>query len=119
MAQKKREPGKGNGHGDLIIIGGHEDKEREKEILKVLAERVNGGTLLVATLASSEAVEQWQSYRKVFHALGLTKTEHLDLETRAEAEDDKRTELIRKARGVFFTGGDQLRITSTFGGSPL
>ena len=119
MAQQKRDSRKANGHGELIIIGGHEDKEREREVLKAVAERVNGGMLLVATLASSEAAEQWEIYRKVFQQLGVKKAEHLDLETRAESDDDDRAKLIRQARAVFFTGGDQLRITSTFGGSPL
>src|SRR5947209_4959142 len=118
MAQK-RETRTGKSYGELIIIGGHEDKERGKEILQTVVDRVNGGMLLVATLASSEAVEQWQTYRKVFQQLGLKKMEHLDLETREESQDDRRARLIRDARGVFFTGGDQLRITSTFGGSAL
>jgi hypothetical protein len=51
MAQKKREP------GELIIIGGHEDKGANPEILKVVAERAEKGMLLVATLASSVGME--------------------------------------------------------------
>lgn len=42
-----------------------------REILKIVADHVNGGPLLVATLASSEAMEQWESYRKVFQQLGV------------------------------------------------
>lgn len=116
MPHRKRER---EGRGELIIIGGHEDKENNKEILNIVAERTNGGMLLVATLASTEAMEQWQTYRKLFHGLGVKKVEHLDLETRAESDDEKRIKLLNEARCIFFTGGDQLRITSTFGGSPL
>jgi cyanophycinase len=107
--------------GELIIIGGHEDKSsgQRKEILQLVAQRANGGSLLVATLASSEAVEQWETYRKTFHDLGVKKLQHLDLETREQSDDDSRAELLRQARVVFFTGGDQLRITSSFGGSRL
>jgi cyanophycinase len=113
MGQKKHEP------GELIIIGGHEEKEGDPEILKVVAERASKGMLLVATLASSVAMEQWQEYRRVFQKLGVKKIEHLDLETRAEAADDARAELVKQAKLIFFTGGDQLRITSSFGGSRL
>jgi cyanophycinase len=110
----------GNGsRGELIIIGGHEDKQDDPEILKAVAERVDGGMLLVATLASTEAMEQWKTYRKAFQQLGVKKVEHLDMETRAESADDKRAELLTHANAIFFTGGDQLRITSTFGGSIL
>src|SRR4051794_11982447 len=105
--------------GELIIIGGHEDKENDPEILKAVAERVNGGTLLVATLASTEALDQWKTYRKAFQQLGVKKVQHLDVETRAESADDERSELVSHADAIFFTGGDQLRITSTFGGSVL
>jgi cyanophycinase len=113
MAQKKREP------GELIIIGGHEDKGANPEILKVVAERAEKGMLLVATLASSVGMEQWQEYRRVFQRLGVKKIEHLDVETRAESAEDARAELVKQARLIFFTGGDQLRITSSFGGSKL
>jgi cyanophycinase len=119
MGQTKREPRRSNGHGELIIIGGHEDKEREKEILRLVAKRVNGGPLLIATLASSEAQEQFQTYREVFSELGVKKTAHLELETRGESDDQQREQLLRTASGIFFTGGDQLRITSLFGGSEL
>src|SRR4051794_28089423 len=105
--------------GELIIIGGHEDKENDPEILKAVAERVNGGTLLVATLASTEALDQWKTYRKAFQQLGVKKVQHLDVETRAESAEDERADLVRRADAIFFTGGDQLRITSTFGGSVL
>src|SRR5438128_3030488 len=116
MATKKREV---HGGGELIIIGGHEDKGPDPEILKVVADRAEKGMLLVATLASSVAMEQWQEYRRVFQKLGVRKVEHLDLETRAEAADDARAELVKQAKLIFFTGGDQLRITSSFGGSRL
>jgi cyanophycinase len=113
MGQKKREP------GELIIIGGHEEKDGDPEILKLVAERAEKGMLLVATLASSVAMEQWQEYRRVFQKLGVKKVEHLDLETRADSASDERAELVKQAKLIFFTGGDQLRITSSFGGSRL
>src|SRR3954452_12972279 len=89
--------------GELIIIGGHEDKGPDPEILKVVAERTEKGMLLVATLASSVAMEQWQEYRKVFQKLGVKKIEQLDIETRAEAAEDARAELLKQAKLIFFT----------------
>src|SRR3954447_2745332 len=98
MGQKKREP------GELIIIGGHEEKDGTPEILKAVADRAGKGMLLVATLASSVAMEQWQEYRRTFQKLGVTKVEHLDVETRAEAAEDGRAELVKEAKLIFFTG---------------
>jgi cyanophycinase len=108
-------PTKNHKPGEWIVIGGYEDQE----ILKIVAERAGNGMLLVATLASQVAMEQWQEYRKIFQKLGVKKIEHLDLETRAEAAQDHRAEQIQHAAVIFFTGGDQLRITSSFGGSRL
>lgn len=113
MPQKKPES------GELIIIGGQEEKRDNPEILKVVADRVGHGMLLVATLASEVAIEMWQEYRKIFQKLGVKKVEHLDLEARAEAAEEKRAAQIKETALVFFTGGDQLRITSSFGGSRL
>ena len=115
MAQKKTN----SSSGELIIIGGHEDKGQDPEILKLVAERAEKGMLLVATLASSVAMEMWQEYRKTFQKLGVKKIEHLDLETRADSADDRRAEQVKQAKVIFFTGGDQLRITSSFGGTRL
>src|SRR3954463_14423479 len=100
--------------GPLIIIGGHEDKEGERVILREVVSRAGSGTLLVMTLASSEAQEQWKEYRRVFAGLGAKKIEHFDMESRAESDRERQTELIGRASLFFFAGGDQLRITSKF-----
>lgn len=113
MAQTKHKP------GELIVIGGHDAKDGETEVLRIVAERAGGGMLLVATLASEVALEMWQDFRKLFQKLGVKKIEHLNVETRAETAEDKRVAQIKEAAVVFFPGGDQLRITSSFGGSKL
>jgi cyanophycinase len=38
--------------GPLIVIGGHEEKEGGRAILKEVARRVDGGKLVIATVAS-------------------------------------------------------------------
>jgi len=103
----------------LIIIGGHEEKHDASEILRTVAERAGKGLLVVATLASSAPNDQWTEYARVFHTLGVKKVAHLDLAAREEAERDQTARLLADASLVFFGGGDQLRITSSFGGSAL
>jgi cyanophycinase len=107
--------------GRLIIIGGHEQKQGERTILKAVAQRARGerGHLAIITVASSQPEELGREYRAIFKDLGVGQVDVIDIRTRDEAADEK---LIRKLAGVsvvFFTGGDQLRITSQISDSPL
>jgi cyanophycinase len=107
------------GTGTLVIIGGHEDKENEREILVRVAEIANHGNILVATLASSVAEESWKDYEKVFGELGVKTVRHLDIPDRIAALDPDHLELLQKTDLIFFTGGDQLEITTKMGGTEL
>jgi cyanophycinase len=105
--------------GTLIIIGGHEEKEGEAIILRAVAERVKGGKLVVATLASELPEEMYQDYRRAFSALGVKQIVHLDVPNREDLLRNPRPEVMEGASVVFFTGGGQLRITTQFGGTQL
>jgi cyanophycinase len=106
--------------GSLVIIGGREEKTNgSREILEELARRAAGGTLVVATMASEEPEAQWEEYRKVFREIGVRRIEHLDVRQREELIEDPRLELVNNAKVIFFAGGDQLKITSRFGGTAL
>jgi cyanophycinase len=72
--------------GRLLIIGGHEDKEDERLILRRLAELVGDGKLVVATLATEEPRASWEEYNRVFRNLGVRHVHHLAIERRTEAE---------------------------------
>jgi cyanophycinase len=107
--------------GTLIIIGGHE-RQGDEEILKEVVRRLNrkkDRRLLVVTVASREPEDLIKDYRKIFKDLGVKDIEVLDIRAR---EDAFKAENIRKCDGnptLFFTGGDQLRITSQLGDSPI
>ena len=105
--------------GTLIIIGGHEDKEGEKLILRTVAKYVNGGKLVVATVASEVPGEVWADYEPLFHAMGVKRVEHLDVSSRAEGKSEEKLRILDDATAIFFTGGDQLKITSQLGDTPL
>jgi len=110
---------RGNARGSLIIIGGHEEKEGDAIILRAVAERSQGGKLVVATLASEEPEAMFKDYLRAFSALGVKKIEHLDVSSREAILRDPPLELLDGATVVFFTGGGQLRITTQFGGTEL
>jgi cyanophycinase len=108
-----------NPKGMLIVIGGREQKEGHRPILELLAKRVGSGKLVVATLASEEPESQWQEYERSFRELGVKHIEQLDVRRREELLTDSRLSLLENARVLFFAGGDQMKITTRFGGTPL
>lgn len=105
--------------GPLIIIGGHEDKSGERTILKAVAERLRGGKLVIATIASHEPEGYFDAYREGFAGLGVKELEELYVEERAESQSEETLRILDGAAGVFFSGGDQLRIASQIGDTAL
>lgn len=105
--------------GTLLIIGGAEDKEGKCEILSRFVEMSGTakGPLVVVTTATQEPESVGQEYHRIFKRLGAGSVEVLNLNTRQKANQKQTAELLEKAGGIFFTGGDQLRITSTLGGT--
>ncbi|MEC9488307.1 MAG: cyanophycinase [Halanaerobium sp.] len=105
--------------GKMIIIGGREDKDGRRQILARVAEEAGGrdGSLLIITTATHSPQETGAVYRRIFSDLGIDRVEVLNIDGREYADSHDVQEKIRSATGIFFTGGDQLRITSILGGS--
>ncbi|HKC87268.1 MAG TPA: cyanophycinase, partial [Blastocatellia bacterium] len=99
--------------------GGAEDREDTKIILSNLAERIGSGKLVISTLASGYADEVWEIYRTLFTSMGVKSVKRLCMDYRDESPEDARLAILADATAVFFTGGDQLRITIRLGGTAL
>ncbi|NMG18779.1 cyanophycinase [Brasilonema bromeliae] len=98
----------------LVIIGGAEDKEGDCQILREFV-RYAGGTkarIVIMTAATELPREVGQNYIRVFERLGAEDVRILDTESREDASSSTALEAVSKATGIFFTGGDQGRITS-------
>lgn len=104
--------------GTLFIIGGREDKKGDQVILKEIADRCRG-KIVVASVASDLPNEVWAEYERTFKDLGIQEVVHLDINTIEEARDPKKVELLEGASVIYFTGGDQLKITTRIGGTPV
>src|SRR5688572_1989109 len=107
--------------GPLVVIGGSEDRTGQCSILKEFV-RLAGGVkahLLVMTVASRQPKEVGDIYVEAFKRLGVKHVQPVDIEKHEQANDPDLGELVAEASGVFFTGGDQVRITNLLGGSLL
>jgi cyanophycinase len=105
--------------GPLIIIGGGEDKAGQRLILREVARHLNGGKLVLATVASHQPEGYFEAYQKAFADLGVEDLVELYVNDRAETLDPEKLRLFDGAAGVFFSGGDQLRISSQIGDTPI
>jgi cyanophycinase len=110
-----------SGAGPVMLIGGAEDKVRDKVILGRFAEAAGGadGHVVVISTASSLGDLATERYRDLFSALGIAAVEGLRPEHRAEADDPETARALARATGVFLTGGNQLRLSSVVAGTRL
>jgi hypothetical protein len=107
--------------GTVIIIGGAEDKIRDRVILNRFVALAGGwdATIVVISTASSLGTEAGERYRQIFGDLGVQTVRPLHATTRPQANDETAALALRDATGVFLTGGNQLKLASTIGGTRL
>jgi cyanophycinase len=107
--------------GTVIIIGGAEDKVRDRVILGRFVALAGGGDarIVVISTASSLGPEAGARYREVFTELGAGSVTPIHAVTRLQANDEHNARIIRDCTGVFLTGGNQLRLSSMIGGTRL
>lgn len=105
----------------LIIIGGAEDKKGDMSILQEVCAHIEKESkfLVIATVATENPIDAGKKYTDIFHNMGIKNIRVLDVENRENASKPENIEIVEKASLIFFTGGDQLRITSILGGTPL
>jgi len=105
--------------GKLIIIGGAEDKKDKCVILREVIKLSGGenGRIVVMTTATEKPQDVGKNYVEIFKRLGAGIVETVNIDSRNDAKDEIALEKLKKSTCIFFTGGDQLRITSILGGS--
>jgi cyanophycinase len=107
--------------GSVMIIGGAEDKIRDRVILNRFTALARGSDAVVVVIstASSLGFEAGERYREIFTGLGIGEVRPLHAMTRQQANDEAYVHQLHDATGIFLTGGNQLRLSSTIGGTLL
>lgn len=107
--------------GKLLIIGGNEDKHGDCIVLRKFVELAGGreARIAVMTTATELPREVGDEYRVIFSDLGAEVVSVVNIDNREEAADRRQVSELEQAGGIFFTGGDQLRLTSILGGSAI
>ncbi len=104
-----------------MVIGGAEDKIRDRVILNRFCALAGGSDAVVVVIstASSLGFEAGERYREIFTGLGIGTVRPLHAMSRAQANDPAYVSQLDNATGIFLTGGNQLRLSSTVGGTLL
>ena len=120
--------------GKLFAIGGAEDKGIEGEkgemfrnnlnffelgILKRIIDEAGGTNIRIEVITTASMIPNLvgENYLDAFGKIGCTNISLLHIRNRADAMEEEYLERIKKCNAVMFTGGNQLRLSSTFGGT--
>ncbi|WP_168015174.1 cyanophycinase [Halomonas salinarum] len=109
----------GSASGHLVAIGGAEDRTSELDILKRVFALAPEGNQEVAVIATASGIPEQilPDYEAAFTRLGARHVHSLDIQDRQQASHPDTVRLIEQSGVIFFTGGDQLRLTHVMGGS--
>jgi cyanophycinase len=109
--------------GWIVPIGGAEEKDNAPAILRrfvrLAAEAGGGRADIVVIPTASQMAATGPRYERIFRELGAAEVEALDFDTRRDAQEPGRVERLQRASGVFMTGGNQLRLSTLIGGTPV
>jgi cyanophycinase len=120
--------------GKLLAIGGAEDKGTDLETGEIHRNNLNffelgilkrfvhevGSTdkrIEVITTASMIPIEVGENYQSAFGKIGCSNIGLMHIRNRADAMNTEYVERLKNCDGVMFSGGNQMRLTSSFGGT--
>lgn len=106
--------------GWIIPIGGGEEKERNAVILERFVQLCGGrDAKLVVVPTASKLEDTGARYQAIFRELGAAEVEVMDFDTRRDGDEPGRVAAIKACDGVFLTGGNQMRLATTIGGTAV
>ncbi len=106
--------------GWIIPIGGAEEKENDPAILRRFVDLCGAKDAdIVVIPTASRMLDTGTRYERIFTELGAAHVESMDFDSRRDCEESGRLDRIGAATGIFFTGGNQLRLSTIIGGTSV
>jgi len=110
----------GTQRGYIIPIGGAEEKLNNPEILDRFIDICGGVDARIGIIpTASELEDTGRNYEKLFRAIGVKHAKVLPFITREDCQTGADVDYLKKCDGVFMTGGNQLRLSTTLGGTKV
>ncbi|RVT98290.1 cyanophycinase [Mucilaginibacter limnophilus] len=121
--------------GILMVIGGAEKKEVDNEkdenghnvpvhneVLDCFVKLIpaeNSVVELITTAGTEDIEGTFKKYRDAFTELGVATINHIHHDAREEINFEELKPRLQSADAIFFAGGDQLKLTSIYGGTQM
>ncbi|MCP3962280.1 MAG: cyanophycinase [bacterium] len=101
-------------------MGGAEEKISGRSILRRFIEVCDGERARIAIIPTASSLEDaGPTYEEIFRDLGAAEATTLPFQERRDCRRQDWIEVLERAHGVFMTGGNQLRLATTIGGTPV
>ncbi|HSU14194.1 cyanophycinase [Longimicrobium sp.] len=113
----------GNGRrrmGRLLVIGGAEDPDEENMTILPHLVKMAGGRqarIVICSSPSEDPLGKVRTYGPLFEKLGVAEAFPAPITERNQASSKEILDALGRATAVFFTGGDQLRLTALMAGT--
>jgi cyanophycinase len=109
----------GDQRGWIVPIGGAENKDENPRILKRFLAVAGGSRAEIVVIpTASQLRDAGPRYQRLFGELGARKVQVVDFDSRGDCTESGRLDRIERATAIFFTGGNQLRLSTILGGTP-
>ena len=106
--------------GYVIPIGGGEEKIDNPEILQKFVDLAGGRDAVISVIpTASQLHNTGKRYQALFEDLGARVAYSLPINERSETKNPEYLEMLEKSTGIFITGGNQLRLSTILGGTPI
>ena len=106
--------------GMIIPVGGAVEKMSDARILRRFVEISGGKDARIAVIpTASNLADTGDRYETLFTELGAGRVRSLPFESRADCDRAEWLEKLERATGIFLTGGNQLRLATTLGGTEV
>jgi cyanophycinase len=106
--------------GWIVPVGGAEEKVSDPRILRRFLSLCGSEDAAIAIIPTASTLDDTGArYEEIFKELGAARATSLPFNHRRDAERDDYADVLDEATGVFFTGGNQLRISTILGGTQV
>ncbi len=105
--------------GWLIPIGGAEERSTDALILRRFMELCGGRDARILVIpTASELAETGPNYVSLFEEMGA-RSRYIPIDEREDCFAEEIVSTLERASGIFLTGGNQLRLSTILGGTPV